>query len=58
VYSTWAELGYQIQSIKSFESYFKGNSLRKIRMKEGFTGNTPLEIAKNAYQFVANEFEL
>jgi hypothetical protein len=58
VYSTWAELGYQIQSIKSFESYFKGNSLRKIGMNEGFTGSTPLEIAKNAYRFVANEFEL
>ncbi|SFA80244.1 hypothetical protein [Algoriphagus aquimarinus] len=58
VYSTWEELGTQIQSMKAFGSYFKKNSFKKINIEDDLTGATQLETAKNIYAFVSNQFEL
>jgi hypothetical protein len=58
VYSTWEELGNQIQGIKAFESYFKTGTMRKLGIKEGLIGQTQLQTAENIYRYLVNEFEL
>jgi hypothetical protein len=58
VYSTWEELGTQIQSIPAFESYFKGNSMKKLGIKDVLYGTDNFQTAENIYRFVKDKFKV
>ncbi|SFO07554.1 protein of unknown function [Algoriphagus ornithinivorans] len=58
VYSTWEELGTRIQSIPAFESYFKGNSVKKLGIKDVLYGTNDLETAEKIYRFVKDRFKV
>lgn len=58
VYSTWEELGAQIQSIPAFEFYFKGNSLKKLGINQDLKGTDDFQTARNVYNFVKDKFKV
>ncbi|MDR7128546.1 hypothetical protein J2X69_000878 [Algoriphagus sp. 4150] len=58
VYSTWKELGLQIQSMKEFESFFKKKAVKKLGLIDDLEGSDPLETAKNIYSFVTTQNEV